>query len=151
MDARDSDFALRLANDSYDWYRTHAIRSRKRYRQNEILLLCIAAAIPTSAVIAPKNPAVPSIMGALIVVMSGIRTIFHWHDNYLRYSYAREAVEAERRLYRTESAPYDDPRTRMKLLAAKVTNIEHDEMAEWIKISSDLPKISGGRQDGAVP
>jgi len=133
----ESSYALSLANDSYRWYRTAAIRSRRNHRITSIIVLVVAAAIPVSAAIWPKNSIISAILGAIVVVVSGLRSIFHWEENYLRFSGAREAVEAERRLYKTESSPYDNPDTREQLLAAKITSIEQQEMSGWIKIAGE--------------
>src|SRR5262249_50947931 len=83
---------------------------------------------------------VPAILGAVVVVISGLRAVFHWQDNYLRFSGAREAVEAERRLYFTSAKPYEDPRTRDQLLAAAVSRIEQEEMRGWVKVAAERPK-----------
>jgi hypothetical protein len=131
---------MNLAGASYAWYRTAAIRSRYAYRISETLILVLSAAIPVSAVIAINNATAPAILGGLVVVASGLRAIFHWHDNYLRFSGAREAVEAERRRYRTQAPPYDVPHTRDQALAAAVTRIEQEEMAGWTKIAAERPK-----------
>ena len=58
----------------------------------EIILLVVAAAVPTSAVVVPHNSPVPAILGAVVVVLSGLRSLFHWQDNYVRFSGAREAI-----------------------------------------------------------
>lgn len=131
---------MSLADASYDWYKAHAIRSRFSYKLTETLLLVVAAAIPTSASVIGDTPAVPAILGAAVVVLTGLRSIFHWQDNYLRYSAAREAIEAERRLYTTRASPYDDDATREQLLAATVSRIEQEEMRGWIKIAERRPK-----------
>jgi hypothetical protein len=100
----------------------------------------IAAAIPVSAVVLPRNVTVPAILGAAIVVLSALRSTFDWQDNYLRFSIAREVIEAQRRLYHTHSPPYDNPETREQVLAAMITKIEHEEMAAWIEVASDQPR-----------
>ncbi|MET9409954.1 DUF4231 domain-containing protein [Streptomyces sp. NPDC002935] len=133
---------MSLADDSYTWYRGAAIGNRRVYKVNETLALVVAAAIPVSAAIWPGNTVIPAVLGAIVVVMTGARTIFHSQENYLRFSRAREAVEAERRLYRTGSAPYDDVATRDAVLAANVTAIEREEMGSWIGIASQQPNIS---------
>jgi hypothetical protein len=89
-------YALMLANESYEWYKTHAIRSRKSFTLLETSILLLGAAIPTSAALAQDSTTVPAILGAGVVILSGLRGIFHWQDNYIRFSRAREAVEAER-------------------------------------------------------
>jgi hypothetical protein len=133
-------YAMGIADGSYEWYKRHAIRCRKAFRFSETVQMLAAAAIPTSAVIMPASATVPAILGAVVVVLSGSRSVFHWQENYLRFSAAREAVEAQRRLYITRASPYDDEDTRDQLLAAEVTRIEQDEMRGWTEIAAAPPK-----------
>lgn len=136
----DPGYAMGIANGSYTWYRSAAIRSRRMFRVSETAVLIVSAAIPASAAIAPHNAIAPAVLGALVVVLSGLRAIFHWQDNHLRFSGAREAVEAERRLYHTGAPPYEDPATRDQTLAAAVSRIEQAEMGGWLKIAAQRPK-----------
>ena len=136
------DYALRLADDSYAWYQRAAIRARRAYKVAETVFLVVTACIPLSAVVWPDSGVIPAILGSISVVIAGGRAIFHWQDNYLRFSEAREAVEAERRLYRTRSAPYDADPTRDALLVKAVTRIEQAEMRGWVKISVGKPNES---------
>lgn len=133
-------YAIGIANDSYEWYKSHAIRSRKAYRVSETAVLVVSAAIPAAAAITPHNAVIPAILGALVVILSGLRAVFHWQDNYLRFSGAREAVEAERRLYYTCYTPYADSATRDQVLAASISRIEQAEMGGWIKVAAERPK-----------
>ncbi|MFN8109583.1 MAG: DUF4231 domain-containing protein [Thermoleophilia bacterium] len=128
-------FATRLADGSYEWYRTHAIRSRKAYKLSETLFVVLGAAIPVSVVIAPDSPLVPALLGAGVVVLTGLRSVFHWQENYLRFSVAREALDEQRRLYSTHAAPYQHQTTRDQLLAAAVTRIEQEEMRAWVELA----------------
>ena len=132
-------YAMRLANDSYDWYKARAAHSRAAYKVSETALLIVSAAIPTNAAIFPDDVIVPALLGGVVVVLAGLRAVFHWQDNYLRFSAAREAIEAERRSYNTGAKPYDDRATRDQILAAAVSKIEHAEMAGWNKIASPRP------------
>jgi hypothetical protein len=43
-----SSYAMSLANQSHDWYRSHAIRARQLYKSSETLLLVLAASIPVT-------------------------------------------------------------------------------------------------------
>jgi hypothetical protein len=131
---------MEIANGSYDWYKTHAIRSKKLYRISETAILIVSASIPAAAAVDPHSAIVPAILGALTVILSGLRAVFHWQDNYLRFSGAREAVEGERRLYYTSSRPYEDPTTRDQVLAASISRIEQEEMAGWVKVAAERPK-----------
>lgn len=140
MNAAEDTYALELADGSYEWYKHHAIRCRRGHRITETATLVIAAAIPASAALLNNDARIPAVLGAVIVILSGLRSVFHWQDNYLRFSGARKAIEGQRRLYHTGSAPYDDPATRNKILAAEVSRIEQEEMAGWIKVAAERPK-----------
>lgn len=133
-------YAMSIANDSHDWYRTAAIRSRHWYRLSETVALIVSAAIPVAAVVVRHNAIAPAVLGAIVVVVSGLRSVFHWQENYLRFSSAREAVEAERRLYYTSTGPYDDPATRDQVLVTSVSRIERAEMGGWLAIAERLPR-----------
>ncbi|WP_433731405.1 DUF4231 domain-containing protein [Nocardia sp. CA-129566] len=130
------DYALTVADGSYEWYRHAAIKARRYHRVTEVLQLLVSAAIPVAAVLLRGNTDIPAVLGSVLVVIGGLRAQFHWHDNYLRFSQAREAVEAERRLYHTQSGPYADPDTRDAVLASAVTTIEQKEMSAWLKIAT---------------
>jgi len=129
-------YAIDVANDSYNWYRRRAILTRRAHRASEVIFLVVSTSIPVSAVLTPSNAVMPAILGAVVVVLAGLRPIFHWHENYLRFTHSREAVEAERRLYRTNTAPYDDQATKDQVLVSAVSGIEQNEMDGWIKIAA---------------
>jgi hypothetical protein len=130
-------YALKIANASYAWYRTAAIRSRRAFRATEVLIIIFGAAVPVSVLLWPRAPILPGVLGSAVVVLTGVRAVFHWQENYLRFSRSREAVEAERRAYHTAAAPYDDSGTRAQRLVASVTRIEQEEMGKWLQLSAD--------------
>lgn len=132
----ESGYALTVANESYEWYRSRAIRSRRSYRLLEILFLAFSTAIPVSAVAWPEKALIPAFLGAALVLLTGLRSIYHWHENYVRFSRARESVNAELRMFLTSSDPYTDPETKHQLLVAAVTRIEQQEMGHWSRIVS---------------
>ncbi len=139
---RSNAYAVKLADGSFEWYRTRSIRSRRLYKSTEVSLIIAAALVPLSVVLVPKRPEVAALLGAFIVVTSGLKAIFRWHENYLRYSEAREVIEGERRAYHTMSEPYDDLSTRDQLLVRAVTKIEQGEMRVWMREAKR--KLPGG-------
>lgn len=136
----ESSYGLPLANELYDWYLEHASESRILYKAHEILLLIVAAAIPASAAIAHNNVIAPAILGAVVVVLAGLRSVFHWQENYIRCNAARLGIDVERRKYRAGVTPYDDPATRDQLLTEAVSRIEQEETTDWAKIAAERPK-----------
>ncbi|GAA1189845.1 DUF4231 domain-containing protein [Pseudonocardia alaniniphila] len=129
-------YALTVADNSFHWYRTAAIRARRLYRSSEIGAIVLSAFVPLSIAIIPSNTIVPAILGSVVVVVTGLRSVFHWHENYLRFSRAREAVEAERRRYRSGIAPYSDTVARDGILIEAVTRIEQEEMGQWLQVAA---------------
>ncbi|MFD6107436.1 DUF4231 domain-containing protein [Nocardia salmonicida] len=146
MNSTDSadQYALDLSDNSYDWYHRSAIKARRYHRISEVAQLLGSALIPMSAIVFPGNTLIPAVLGTLVTVITGLRSAFHWQDDYLRFSEAREVVEAERRLFRTGAAPYDDPSTRSQILAKNVTKIEQKEMGSWLNIAQVRRKTEGG-------
>ncbi|MFE9784993.1 DUF4231 domain-containing protein [Nocardia salmonicida] len=129
-------YSFEVANNSYEWYRKASMKARRYHRLAELSQILGSALIPLSAVLWPGNTTSPAVLGAFVVVVTGLRSSFHWHDDYLRFNQAREAVEAERRLYLTHAAPYDDVGTRDQVLAKSITTIEQREMGSWLKVAA---------------
>ncbi len=129
-------YAMSVAGESYEWYKSHAIRSRRSSRAAEIAVLIMSGAIPVAVAIRPGTTALTAVLGASVAVISGLDSVFHWRDNYLRFSQAREAVEAERRRYRIADGKYKRPETRDKMLVLGVTKIEQDEMGRWLRLAT---------------
>ncbi|WP_184815314.1 DUF4231 domain-containing protein [Actinophytocola algeriensis] len=135
------DYAWKLLHGSYEWYRDRAIRCRRAHRVSETVILLASSAVPVSIVIFPDGRVLPAILGSLVVIASGLRSVFHWQDNFLRFSEAREAIERQRRLYCTGSPPYDVENNRAQLLVAMLTQIEQNEMSQWLELATERPRV----------
>jgi hypothetical protein len=99
------EYARTVAQGSYDWYKSHAIRARQLYKSSEVAVILASAAIPVFVAVSPERIWIPALLGGAVAATTGLRPVFHWHDNYLRFSEAREAVERERRMYRLGAEP----------------------------------------------
>jgi hypothetical protein len=132
-------YAMGLADSSYAWYHAAAIRARRGYKVSECSLLVVTALIPVTGLLWREDALVPAALGSVAVIIAGLRAIFHWQENYLRFSRAREAVEAERRLYITRSRPYEHDATRERRLASAVSRVEQEEMDGWVHIARNQP------------
>jgi hypothetical protein len=132
---RDPHYAMSVADSSYRWYKTAAIRSRRTHRLADLSAVVLSATIPVLAITLPSYPAITGAIGSLLAVIAGSRAIFHWQENYLRFSQAREEVDRQRRLYLVGAEPYSEPATRDQELVRAVSRIEHDEMHGWARIA----------------
>jgi hypothetical protein len=133
----DDTYALAVANASYDWYVLASKRSRRAYRRCEGVTMTLSTAIPLAAAFLPHATLLTALLGSCLMVTAGLRAMFHWQENYLRFSHARESVEGQRRLYRVGAEPYQDPATRDQRLVVAVTQIERDEMRRWTKLAEE--------------
>jgi hypothetical protein len=113
------------------------------HRIGEISLIAVSAGVPASTAIFPGMVMLPAILGTAAVLITGIRSVFHWGENYLRFSQAREEVEGERRLYQVKAEPYANDDTRDQVLAAAITRIERDEMGRWVSVSAKAQESRG--------
>ncbi|MET7879835.1 DUF4231 domain-containing protein [Micromonospora profundi] len=128
-------YAVGIADASHRWYVIASKRSRRAHRVADVGAVVISASIPVAAVIAPGLPALTAVLGSVLVVIAGVRAIYHWSENYLRFSRAREEVEEQRRLFHVLAAPYDDPATRDEELVKAITRIEQAEMGQWTQVA----------------
>ena len=131
----ESSYAMSIADSSYRWYVSASKRSRRAFRLAELGAVVLSASIPLAAVLTPDLPQITAVLGSVLVVIAGARAIFHWQENYLRFSQAREAVEEQRRLYRVMAPPYDRIDGRDVELVRAVTRIENEEMGRWVQIA----------------
>jgi hypothetical protein len=70
------------------------------------------------------------------VVLTGLRTVFHWHDNWTRFMIAGATLKSELRLYGRGVAPYDHPSTKDGRLIQKVNDTELSETTTWASLSA---------------
>ena len=106
-DADEPPYAVGIANASFSWYHKAAVKSRRLNRSTEIIVIAASALIPLATVLFPDHAELPAILGSIVAIVAGMRASFHWHENHLRFSRAREAIEAERRKFYTRTPPYD--------------------------------------------
>jgi hypothetical protein len=122
--------ALDELDRSYEWYRRHAKQSRIVYQVGELALLTTGALIPVSTTLT-DDQTMPALLGALVVVLTGIRRIFSSHENWQRFIDASLALASERALYVHGFAPYADVGTRDERLLRRVREVETQETAGW--------------------
>ncbi len=102
-----SDFALTFAKERCDWYHNAARTARFGYLATELLMVVLGAAVPLAAAL-ESSVRLMAALGAAIVVLTGIRGIFQWHENWLGFIDAQMDIETEMALYQARYAPYAD-------------------------------------------
>ena len=98
--------AVRVCEDLIAWYATYAARARDRFRILEIALLVVGASISVAALAWPGTGVPAAVLGGIVVVLTGLRQIFHWQENYVRCTWACQTLKQERRRYDVGEPPY---------------------------------------------
>jgi hypothetical protein len=128
--------ARAAADESFRWYVRHSNRARASYWASEIILLLFTAAVPISVIVDPRHAQVPAVLGGVVVVLAGFRAIFHWHENWTRFTLACSEINAELRLYNIHAEPYDRAKSRDTLLLTRLNLIEMRETSGWTTLST---------------
>lgn len=118
---------------SETWYATQAGRAKLGYWSSETLLVVLGAAIPVSIAIT-DNQVLPAVLGGAVVVVTGLRRIYNWQENWARFSGVRALLETEGTKFKHRREPYDntDHAENEALLAMKVREIEEAETQGWL-------------------
>jgi hypothetical protein len=136
--------ALRDCDESVGYYAWNAKINRRWYRFVEVALVVVGASISLVALVVPNNGLPAAVLGGLVVVLTGLRKIFHWDENYIRFTEACSALVAARRQYRVGSPPYQDPGTRDHELVKVINMVEERETRGWVEI---MQQAARGTQD----
>lgn len=126
------DDPLDLLDQQYAWYRSHAVRAGQRYKLLEVTLLVFAALVPVSAVVSERW--VTALVGAIVVVLTGLRSIFSWQEDWLRFTETWQQLQFARTRYVNRLPPYDDDATRVSRLVDRVQEIQAAETRGWLTL-----------------
>jgi hypothetical protein len=99
------------------------------------VLLAISAAVPVSGSLTPHDSRLPTIIGAVVVALTGLRAVFHWRDNWIRSATTASMIDGEIRLYEASVEPYDKPDTKAARLIKRLNAIESSEYASWASLA----------------
>jgi hypothetical protein len=71
------------------------------------------------------------VLGGIVVVLTGLRQIFHWQETYVRSMWACQTLKQERRRYDVGEPPYNDPALRDRKLMEVVNTVEAQDTQGW--------------------
>lgn len=133
----------------WEWYRSGSNRHRRRYAVTEMATICGAAAIPVVAATALPSLVV-AVLGAIVLIATGVRTTFGLHENWVEQSQIRYAIEREVALYLVKAKPYANDDAAAALVRT-VEAITRDAGQRWaarrLRAASASPPPVTGRAD----
>ncbi len=118
--------------DQFASYSHGATTNRIAYQVARIISLLAAAAVTVSAGLSAP-PWVTASLGGLIVVLEGLQQLFQWHENWIAYRQATEAMRQHAIDFVAGVAPYDsaDGRDRLARLALLRRDVAVRESGGW--------------------
>jgi len=115
------------------------MRAMAYYKTIKVLQLVAAATVPVVAGLGASGWVTGSV-GSAIVVMEGIQQLFRYHEYWLSYRAACEALRRETWMFEARGGVYrtaDDPDI---LLAERLHEITSQESARWMSIHAEDKK-----------
>ncbi|MEV0298563.1 DUF4231 domain-containing protein [Nocardia sp. NPDC050710] len=124
----------------WEWYRKGSKRHRRFYALTELIAIAGAAAIPVVA--ATELPAlVVALLGATVLIATGVRTTFGLHENWVQDSQIKYAIERETALYLVKAPPYAGEDAAVELVKA-VEAITWEAGQSWAARRLRMPPTS---------
>ena len=130
------DLALAKALDIQKWYEEHAPKERRKYYLVEVAALLVAASITVVGVAMPTDGRLPAALGAVVILLGAVRSLFHWRENWRVYCEASTKLAAAIRAYEAEASLYDgdEEKARAQQLTTDVNTIEMKAVKESSKL-----------------
>ncbi|HVF14051.1 MAG TPA: DUF4231 domain-containing protein [Acidimicrobiales bacterium] len=125
------------------WYDTKSMRAMAFYKTLKVFQIVVAASIPVVAG-AGVSGWVTGALGSTIVVVEGIQQLFRFHEYWLSYRAACEALRQEMFLYEAAAGNYRTEQEPDRLLAERMNGITSQEVARWTSLHTAEKKEASG-------
>jgi hypothetical protein len=129
--------------DQIHWYDQKSMWYQSRYKLFKSIEIGAAAGVPVviaTAEFVGNLGFLPSllrwlgaILGASVVVLSGIQSICKYQENGAAYHTTAEMLKHEKYFYETESGPYRGVNDKFTLLVQRVEELISQENTNWQK------------------
>ena len=124
---------------SWDWYRDHARDARRGDRVSDVVLLVLGALIPAAAVFSdPWSKRVSVGLGVGVVVVTGLRRVYNWKENWIRFTGASVALATASLYHHYRIGGYGtaNDEERDRTLVKRIREIEEAESEAWMALRS---------------
>lgn len=128
--------AWRRLQQQIAWYDGQSMRAMAYYKTIKIFQLVAAATVPVVAGFGVSGWLTGSI-GSSIVVMEGIQQLFRYHEYWLSYRSACEALRRETWLFEARAGVYRAAENPDVLLGERLHEIASQESARWTSLHAE--------------
>ncbi|GAA5029221.1 DUF4231 domain-containing protein [Actinopolymorpha pittospori] len=134
--------AEQMATRRFGWYARQARLARLAYWSLSLVQLAAAVVIASSAAFDSPRWTI-AILGALIALAEGVRSLFRVQEGYLAYRVAAERLRNEAWLFAQRAGDYAGAADPHGLLAERVVEVSSHENATWTE------SLRGGKSPAA--
>ncbi len=138
MQISEEDYFCQRLNEQIKWYDKRSGQNQKMYKRLRCAELILSGSIPFVIGFANHWSYVTIIVGFLGVVITaiaGILSLYRYHENWVIYRNACEALQREKYLYLTRTGPYTKENP-FHLLVERVEALMANENHCWTQIQS---------------
>ena len=126
-------------DDQIAWYGKKSARNKKLHLNLNTTIIVCAAAIPAFSAFTTGelyDPAkyIIAILGVLTATLTGITSLWKFQEKWTIYRSTAEALEREKILYLTKTAPYDKAEMGFAQFVRNVERIMNAENSSWTEL-----------------
>jgi len=98
-------YALTQTYEVWKYFVKTRATNRILFWTTEIAILIISASITAVGILFPANARPAVILGAIVLVMSGLCQLFHFRENWARHAATHIALNGKMRLFKIGASP----------------------------------------------
>lgn len=130
-------------DDQINWYSRRSQSNQSWFKGLRIVEIVFACTIPfLVSQITTDTPLLRIVvggMGVCIAVVSGLVSLYKFHENWIEYRTTAETLKHEKFLFLTKAPPYDGE-TAFHALVARVESLISKENTNWSRSLRDTPR-----------
>ena len=137
------DYIQSRLDDQINWYSRRSQSNQWWFKGLRIVEIVLASTIPfLVGQITTDTPWLRIIvggMGVCIAVVSGLVSLYKFHENWIEYRTTAETLKHEKFLFLTKAPPYDSE-TAFHVLVERVESLISKENTNWSRSLREKPK-----------
>lgn len=144
-------FEQRL-EDQMTFFSKKSTANKVKYFRFKVIVIILSASLPfvVKYSAAPAFPEIIGLIGVIISILSGIDTLYNYHEHWINYRKVEEALKREKFLYLTDSEPYNIKSTKFKKFVANIESIIASENNEWVNVNKNQPPNTSNPEKPSV-
>lgn len=132
------EYIAQRVDDQIDWYSDKSSAAQRRYKIASVTSYIAAAVACLSPFVTELIciKYIVTLLGALIVIISSVKNLCNWHDNWISYRYTSELLKQEKFMYLNAAGVYNiNEKNRLTLFTERCETIISHETINWTNLN----------------